>query len=282
MNISHHCPAPFCGTDPIDPAHECIELDVLAQIFHEAGADTSTFGQQLYDALVEACDDIKDLPAVVDTFDPCQTIVISSGGAVIIDGVPSAAPSEDPDGIVGIVAGTRGSGGGDSFSAYGTSAIVIAGVLVLLFFALFVRRRNRDSYSMKHHSLDDDGEVLEDDTFFDGASSPGSVLFDPNATPRKSHIVGEEDSIFSGWTGYDMAGRNLDDSYDGPRRGGPRGVDEHAMTQDVHRCASATCEICELRRQAGIQFLPTMPSHSGDSVPENATRVYETRDTIAL
>jgi hypothetical protein len=49
------------------------------------------------------------------------------------------------------------------------------------------------------------------------------------------------------------------------------------MNQDVHKCSSATCELCD-RRNGGVQFLPT----SGSLPKVEEHRTYESDDMVAL
>jgi hypothetical protein len=68
---------------------------------------------------------------------------------------------------------------------------------------------------------------------------------------RISHVVGESDSVSTKDSGLTDV-----DSVLGPYCGGPLSLlgRKHG---DVHICNSATCELCEQRRQDGLQFSPT-------------------------
>ena len=146
-----------------------------------------------------------------------------------------------------------------------------AGLLtLLLLIVLLARRRRSSSDEVSHLKLDDEG----DETFireFD------STTDDSPYKSRRAHVVGEEDSIFSGWTGYTKGGG----SDDGSRR---EGFEPHLGRAhgDVHVCSSATCEVCERRRQQGLQFIPTGAPPRPQTLPIDAEREYFADDTVDL
>jgi hypothetical protein len=157
----------------------------------------------------------------------------------------------------------------EGLNAGGAVGIAAGCLAMLLLLVLLVRRRN-DSDEVSHLKLEEEGE----DTFIheiDTASSEHS--------PRNAHVVGEEDSIFSGWTGYPAKGVA---SYDDDSQG-VEGIlgKRHG---DVHACASATCEVCELKRRQGLglQFIPTGSPPRPLGLPSDAARDYVAEDTVEL
>jgi hypothetical protein len=151
-----------------------------------------------------------------------------------------------------------------------------AGALaLLLLLILFVRRnrRNQDDEEVSHLKLEDDDG---DDTFIQELASDEGTP-ERQYHSRGAHVIGETDSIFSDWTGY-TGKRPMDSGYGNGMNNGRLG---HVST-DVHQCSSATCEVCELRRQQGVNFIATgSPSHPG-SLPNDATREYAADDTVSL
>lgn len=167
----------------------------------------------------------------------------------------------------------------DDLSAGGAVAVAMSALLILLLLLLFVRRRRQQhSYEVKHQELDD---VYDDETYLrDAAEVSSDENNSPDREKRISHVVGDGDSVITSWTGY----TNGQDSIDGANGLlGARARANATKAQDVHKCSSATCEVCEYRRQAGLQFVPTfMPSHSNLRPPVDAEREYGATDTVQL
>ena len=178
---------------------------------------------------------------------------------------------DDSSGSVGAISGASSVNEGPSPSLYVT---VAAGCLALLLIIVLLARRNRDSDEVSHLKLEDEGDETFVREFEDTATT------DSQYKARKAHVVGEEDSIFSGWTGYTKGGAGSDDGsmrqHDGfdAHLGRPHG--------DVHVCSSATCEVCERRRQQGLQFVPTGTPPRPRNVPFDAEREYVADDTVEL
>ena len=148
----------------------------------------------------------------------------------------------------------------DSVSVATVIGATAGGLAFLLLIVLLVRRRT-DSDEVTHSKLDED----EDDTFIKEFESNPSG--DEGYETRNVHVVGEADSIFSGWTGYTNHGKSRDEM--------------DARESNVHKCSSATCEVCEARRQQGIQFIPTH-SPGRPKIPSDASREYLADDTVEL
>lgn len=142
-----------------------------------------------------------------------------------------------------------------------------AGTLAFLLLLILLVRRNRSQDDMSHLKLEDD----DDDTFVKEFASDTSP--NPEYETRDIHVVGENDSVYSHWTGY--TGRK-------PGIGGAQ-YNDAGGTTDVHHCSSATCEICEQRRQMGVNFVSTRSSLSKPpSLPSDASRDYLLEDTVEL
>ena len=142
----------------------------------------------------------------------------------------------------------------------------VAGGLAFILLLVLVARRNNDSDDerISHLKLEEDNE----DALLREYASTGSMRSEEDHYERRNvHVVGEADSIFSGWTGYTKNGQSGDD------------MDAHHG--DVHKCSSATCEVCEQRRQQGIQFIPTS-SLLIPHLPYDTERQYIADDTVLL
>jgi len=156
----------------------------------------------------------------------------------------------------------------------GTIVGATAAGLALLLFLLLWAKRNKDSDEVSHLKF-----VEDDDTFVNEIEGKnGGLDSDSDTEGRRVHVVGESDSVMSGWTGYSVDDDSVCPEAD---QSGKLG---HTMG-DVHMCSSATCEICERRRQMGVTFVktsaPPMPERP-PSVPSNATRDYVAEDVVAL
>lgn len=115
-------------------------------------------------------------------------------------------------------------------------------------------------------------------------SWPSAIAGNNRRNPRLAHIVGEDNSILSSWSYYNDKEKSKGelDHYDLSKD--PRsGLARIANGNNVHKCSSATCEICEAQRQSGLQFVPVaMPGYSHESLPEESQRVYLAEDTVQL
>lgn len=114
-------------------------------------------------------------------------------------------------------------------------------------------------------------------------SWPSTIAGSNRRNPRLAHIVGEDNSILSSWSYYNDKNSKGDlgryDLSKDPRSGLARIADG----TNVHKCSSATCEICEAQRQSGLQFVPVaMPGYSHETLPEDSQRVYLAEDTVQL
>jgi hypothetical protein len=155
--------------------------------------------------------------------------------------------------------------GGEVATIVGGAAAALACMLLLI----LLIRRNRTSDDVSHLKLEDEGDDTFIKEFGDTATNPSDY------ETRNAHVIGEADSIFSGWTGYSPKQRHEDDV---DAILGKLGQE----TGDVHKCSSATCEICEASRQGGVQFVPTGTPPRPEIIPSDASREYLADDTVEL
>ena len=179
------------------------------------------------------------------------------------DGI-DAVTIVNPGGGVGIASkAVDGNSDADDDNA-GTIVGAAAGALAVLLLVVFLAKRNRDDDEVSHLKFEDD------DTYVNEFDSPGK--------DRRAHVVGETDSVMSGWTGYSIDDEYSEASDDSGKLGHRKG--------DVHMCSSATCEVCERRRQQGVVFVKTNSIASApsrpSSVPSDASREYVAEDVVML
>jgi len=142
----------------------------------------------------------------------------------------------------------------------------IAAALAFILLLILLIRRNRDDDQVSHVKLEEGDETFVREFETDASS--------PEYKDRNAHVVGEADSIFSGWTGYTKDGADQNDQGIPGRLGHQHG--------DVHVCSSATCEVCEQKRREGVQFIPTGTPPRLDGLPSGAAREYVSEDTVEL
>jgi len=201
--------------------------------------------------------------------------------------------------------GASGATGGGSTATTGgisggaTAIVAIAGVGLIVVLLLLVRHRKNSDPSesrggLKYTSHDDDESFdLDAVSTHDSTEGPGHVK------TRNVRVIGEDDSVMSGWSGFhphegfetqsivnDLSVLEKEHKprchpVAGLHGSSSRGV--YRSATNVHTCTSALCETCELRRQGGPSFIPVgKPPGSPTRFPSNATRVYATRDTVDL
>jgi len=231
-------------------------VNVESRIAFEDENDMSYTREELRDLLLNYCDDIKNIEGVENTFDPCATMEIQGP---TVAGAQQAQPTRV------------------TLSAAAIVGVALAALFLILVMIFALRRKRRNEYPMKHHTLDDD---YDDSTYLkdDYDSNSSAAMSTPD---RKIRIVGEDDSLFSGLSDFQA------DATSTPRM---RTFDDfgalsrNTVQQDVHVCSSATCEVCERRRQSGLQFIPVgMPSHSHESIQtDSSSRNYMAGDTVNL
>ena len=295
----------------------CANFDVVTDIYYTPGSDTSGYRGRLFDILTSKCDAIRMFVKGVDeSLFPCKYIVVTApdgsttGGTIDIgdgtepgDGIgdeisDDTGNSTDKETDPGPeVAGIQDDGVEDSGLSTFAAMVLAAGALVIVLFALlFTRQRRRATpYHLRHHKMVDDGfgdadAFGEDDsTYLQDTNSlhahhlgRGGLDAEGGPSPddtRMAHVVGENDSVVSGWSRSHFSSENQHDA----AAYGFGGLGLVAGT-NVHKCSSATCDVCEAQRQSGLQFVPTaMPSHSFENLPADLNdRKYLAEDTIQL
>lgn len=253
------------------PDSVCIPTEISAELFHNGPAPQG-FAEQIRQAIIMWPFRISGLLGIGSLV---VTEVPDDGSTPAPVATPAAAPTAAPitdrDGPVSGIEDNAPSGG-DSVNP---GAFVAAGVagLILIIVALFVvrrRRNNSDESLSKHRELgddDDDGGLATDED----DETMQNVTID-STPPRKSYVVGEEESLRS----WDSRGANGQEVY----------VASPAMDYQHsphHECSSPTCEACEMKRQQGTRFV--MADSGIDTptyLPAESDRNYEQEDTVDL
>ena len=245
-------------------------------------------GTQLHDEFVEACNDIKQIEGVANTFDPCPTISVtpvlvhdvSGGDGSDGDGSDGDGAEEDEeitdtpdasgqpdgneasvdepaeeDGDKGTIAGvvedeTSKSAEEDKVAAGAIFGMILAALVILaLLFLLCRRRRDRDEETEMLKNLSNEDELPDQTAMLDEHSK-----YEDNDSRFGMYPEGRGEGMVLG---------------------------ERALNQDVHKCSSATCELCD--RQNGVQFLPTRARSSRARVDlAGSDRKYGSDDTVNL
>jgi hypothetical protein len=250
-------------------------LDVEADIYY-TGSDTSGFAERLYNAVVTRCYAIQSLDGVQDTFNPCKDLTVTSpDGSTFDGGGYHAPPNGEQDPTVGAAgAQTRESGNG-GLGAIG-AMVIAAGALALVLVFLLVAKKSRSKPNHLKHVQLDDGD-------FDDDASTYMHDAEVSSSPDRARVVDESDSVTTGWTMYNSNVNRSQDMLDDTDLN-ISGLSKNTGTNDVHKCSSATCEVCERERQSGLQFVPvSMPAHSShERIPHEADRSYISEDMVEL
>ena len=182
-----------------------------------------------------------------------------------VPGLMKVSPVDRDNGGVSAIQQNRSEEEDDKIGPAGFLAVAAAALVLLLLAVMVARRRRRDEI-VKHVELgDDDDTYLKDMEADSQGSSPSRV----------ARVVGEDDSVGTGWASS-RAG-------DFPMDGYFTNLESRPSHQDVHVCSSATCDVCESRRRAGIQFVPTgTPSIKHPPMPPDSPRQYAADDTVCL
>ena len=270
---------PYCDT--------CTNADVSADVRFNDGVDDSLIEGAIYDAFLARCAEMKEIEGVVDTFDPCPTIAVTPGavgdGTIeeteppIIDdgGVP--IPDDDGTNSTGVAPvveqNQKSSDKEKDLTGAGIFGIVMLFLVLLAFLIFFMHRRRRRNYDRRRLA-----KLDQNDTFMidDGNNSPNSA----------GRFSDEDDSMIDSRYGMYPEGQS-----EGMILGSRK------LNQDVHKCSSATCNLCESRRQSNISFLPTTnagilgirPLHVPVDAPPSAndttkitSRTFGVDDTVVL
>lgn len=242
------------------PDVTCIPTQIVADVFF-TGDDPVGFADILRQALLMWPFNITGLLGI-------GNLEVTEGPTNRETPIPTPSPSRASGTIDGITGGEdRSIDGGNSVNP---GAFVAAGLaaLVLVIVGLFVirRRRQSDDVMSKHRELqnDDEGGMTTDD---DDTLQNVTVA----SPPRKSYIVGENDSLQS-W--------NSRKAKDGQEVFIASTQFQHSPH---HECSSPNCEACEIKRQQGTRFvLADSSSDHNEYMMSQSTRNYEQNDTVDL
>lgn len=241
-----------------------------ADIYYGEEADNSVVEGAVLDAFLERCDEIKDIEGVVDTYDPCPTIQVKrvdpagEGDEVVtspplIDDGGVDIPGSESDGTP-VVEESQSSPENRNIAAAGIFGIVLAFLVLMALLSLLLSRHRRNA---RRRRL---AKGLNETYAMDASNAPGRFT--------------DDDSMMDSRYGMYPEGKT-ENMILGTR-------DIH---HDVHKCASATCNLCEARRRNGLTFLPASGS-AGQRPPnlvpntppmtEDAARSYGVDDTVEL
>jgi hypothetical protein len=216
--------------------------------------------------------DVSDetvIARIQEGFDLFQKYILGMSG--ILSFPVDEMVIEAPDDTDGAQDGSNAIGP-EGIAAGTVVGIAAAGLAFMLLLILLIRRR-QEGDEPSHLKLEDEGNEA---TFIrEFETEPSSDGGSPYKT-RNIHVIGEADSVISGWSGYTRDMHNSFEVFDG----GVPGKLGHAHG-DVHICSSATCEVCELRRQNGVEFQPAGQPHRSH-LPADASREYLADDTVEL
>ena len=206
------------------------------------------------------------------------TGLLGLGNLVVTEGTgtltssPTASPGEGDGNRDPGVSSINASAEDKSVNPGAFVAAALAG-LTLVFLALFVAKRRRDSDESlsKHRELQDDEDLGlttdDDDTLQNREAIP----------PRKSYVVGEGESVQS-WDSQ------LVPDHDGQEVYAASPVMDYQHSPH-HMCSSPNCELCEQKRQQGTRFIMAdsgKDQHMSFIPSEENDRDYEHDDTVDL
>jgi len=272
-----HCDFSSLSTAPY--CDDCTNADVFADIYYTG--DNGGLGQQLYDEFVDACDDIKEIEGVANTFDPCPTISVTA-----VDMTDSEDHDDDGGGAVG-GGGSGGGGGDDDGKTSGDEQVDD-------------ESEDEGDRTVPVGIIDEETSKAEEDDKIAGGAIFGMIFAAlvilallALLLRRRRNKTNEEEEMLKNLSNEEEVGDRtlmLDDhSRDADSRFGmyPEGrmegmvLGERALNQDVHKCSSATCELCE--RQNNVQFLPTRARSSRARMDlADSNRKYGSEDTVNL
>lgn len=259
--ISH---SPFLIVETCESEVEgasCIPTNTGVDIYYD-GNDTSDFKQRIIDAINEA--QLEGMFAGVNGLEGVRNIIVTDddsdrefAGAIV---------QEDEDDDDGLAAG----------AIIGIAIAAVAMCVLLMLF--FVGRVRRKESSQKHMMMinDDESSLLDE----------GEV--------KKVHVVGEDgdshtsSSVYTGYTGYTPTeGGSIDtgaimNDLNSFERGMDLGLNDMVATMDVHKCASATCQICHAKRLRPTFIQTGEAPELPPPIPYNARRGYVADDTVQL
>ena len=239
---------------------------MLADIYYDEEADDSMVEGAVLDAFLERCAEMKDIEGVVDTYDPCPTIQVRrvdpdgdpvSTSPPLIDEGGAEIPDSDGDGAP-VVEESKSSSEDDDIAAAGIFGIVLAFLVLMALLALLLRRHRRNA----RRAL---AKGLNETYVLDSAKGQGRFTDDDSMMDSRYGMYpeGQTETMILG---------NRD------------------IHHDVHKCASATCNLCEARRRNGLTFLPTsgptgqrpLPIVPESVADNDESRAYGMDDTVDL
>ena len=285
------CTVPTPAPSTVDNGGQqtCHHVDAAVDIYFADASEMEYSETELYDFLQGYCNDLSQVSGVVDSSVACSSMKVTS--------VPTDNDDAMPDTGTAPAQAQPKSG----VSPGGVSAIATASMIAIILLILFARKK-QETRQQKHHDLNGYDDRIYLKTDYDGIESLATTA--ENSDSRQAtHVYtgGENDSVLSGWSldysahrleegprfrtfeaqevRLDQHERNNYDRHDEPSD--EEDEDQHAEPH-IHMCSSPTCEACDQRRTAGLQFRPrSMPSH-GSSIPPNATRNYLEGNTVQL
>ncbi len=182
-------------------------------------------------------------------------------------------------------------------SGLGISIACIAAALVAILAFLVVRRRSREN-DVSYVKKDEEEDFEDGSRNFDFNTVATSI---PDEKFRRvAHIIGEADSQYDGDQSlygtphrtHNTLSEESDTSCILPNA---ENLNRVHSSMNVHKCTSATCEICNRRKGGGVQFLSTNTLSSsglsnsfsgtkstGSSGVVHLMRPYPTEDTVVL
>lgn len=228
-------------------------------VFGTLTEDTSGCSAEYSDlAITEGGDCLKTIIPVTLYYDGDDTSGFEQKVKDAIDGhqwnVPGlmqVSPVETDDSNISAIGAQEAQAEDDTRIGAGGYMAIAAAALVLLLAAVMFTRRNQRDDTIKHIELGDDDETYLRD--IEGESTGSAGLVD---------IVGDEMSS--------------------PMDGYFSNMESRPSHQDVHVCSSATCEVCEQSRQAGVQFIPSATNMAHPAKPPTSPREYNSSDTVEL
>jgi len=262
----------------------CYPSDMKVDVWH----DEETDKEGIKPLLIQALEDAK----ARDLFAGMAGMGLTGLGV----GDVSIVEEEEEEGASGVAAIKTADEDDKGLRAGGYVGIAVAAVaLILLLLFLVGYNRRSSERELKHMELDDSdyesdldkGEGEKDgDTLRLSEEEGDSLTGTYSYKPRMTHVVGEEDSIVSGWTGYSAGSPPPKDPRELENHGDLTCMElGHKRRSDVHACTSATCEACEQKRQQGPMFILSMDdnaSYTAGISPAESNRQYVATDTVDL
>lgn len=235
--------------------------------------------------------------ATDDTLTAIRTLMDTQAGAIfaasngiqglLFLGQPGGSTSEgiSPPRIQGNSNASTSSG----LSGAGVGLIIGSCILLLVIAIVAVRRRRVTQYKTRTAYEEDDVPIFSKSMDLYSKTPYGdtetvSTTSSNWRRARSAHVMGEGDSVSPMDTGCIMDDLRETESrslYGSTPRSG--GLDDELLSQDshdVHRCQSATCDVCAQRR--GLVFVSTDSPESYMSIRSPARRSYQSHDTVHL